>query len=61
MSGVEKLPIGIEPRWMHDSRRVEDNLDAIDRYTDANMPIPKKWIEELKDIFEAYCNGKERK
>lgn len=54
MSELKKPPLGLEPRWVHDSRRADDILDAIERYTDANMSIPKTWIEELKDLFNAY-------
>jgi len=54
VSELKKPPLGLEPRWVHDSRRVEDILDAIERYTDANMSIPKAWVEELKDLFNAY-------
>lgn len=55
MSELKKPPLGLEPRWVHDSRRVKAILDAIERYTDANMSIPKKWVEELKDLFNAYA------
>ena len=54
MSELKKPPLGLEPRRVHDSRRAEDILDAIERYTDANMSIPKAWVEELKDLFNAY-------
>lgn len=54
MNELKKPPLGLEPRWIHDSKRAQDILDAIERYTDANMSIPKKWVEELKDLFNAY-------
>ena len=54
MSELKKQPLGLEPRWIHDSKRASDILDAIERYTDANMSIPKKWVEELKDLFNNY-------
>lgn len=54
MSEIQKLPIGLMPRRIHDSERVKEIFDAIERYTDANMPIPKSWIEELKDLFNVY-------
>lgn len=50
----EKPPIGIEPRYIHDVNRMNVILDAIDRYTDANMTIPKSWVEELRDLFNAH-------
>lgn len=54
MEDLKKPPLGLKPRWIHDSQRVEEILDAINRYTDANMPIPKVWLEELKDLFSTY-------
>ena len=51
---IKKPPLGVPPRWLHDSNRAKEILDAIERYTDANMSIPKSWIEELQDLFEVY-------
>lgn len=44
-------PLGIEPRWLHDSCRLNDILNAMERYADSEMPIPKDWIEELKELL----------
>jgi len=46
-------PVGLKPRYIHDSERIDDILCAIERYTDANMSIPKSWIEELRDLISA--------
>jgi hypothetical protein len=54
MSELKKPPIGLKPRWIHDSQRAKEILEAIERYTDSNMSIPKVWIDELKDLFENY-------
>ena len=51
---VSKPPLGVEPRYIHDARRIQDILKAIERYTDANMPIPKSWVEELRDLFNVH-------
>ena len=56
MDRTTRPPLGVKPRWMHDSERAKELLDAIERYTDANMSIPKKWINELKDLFNVYFN-----
>ncbi len=48
-----KPPIGLEPRYVHDGKRIDEILSAIERYTDANMSIPKAWINELRDLIEA--------
>lgn len=47
-----KPPLGLNPRWSHDLERVEEILAAMNRYTDANDPTPKEWIEELHDIVK---------
>ena len=54
MAELQKPPIGLKPRWIHDSERAKEILDAMARYTDANMSIPKKWITELQDLFNVY-------
>lgn len=56
MAELQKPPIGLKPRWIHDSERAKEILDAMARYTDANMSIPKKWITELQDLFNVYFN-----
>ena len=53
MENIQKPPIGLIPRYIHDGKRIDEILNAIERYTDANMPIPKSWIEELRDILKA--------
>lgn len=40
-------PVELKPRRKHDSERLKDLIDAIKRYTDAELPIPKEWVEEL--------------
>ena len=42
-----KPPVGLKPKRIHDSERLKDLIDAIKRYTDAELPIPKEWVEEL--------------
>lgn len=54
MEEMKKPPLGLTPKWLHDSRRAKEILDAIERYADANLPIKKEWVEELKDLFFAY-------
>ena len=47
---VEKPPIGIMPCKLHRQERMEIIIDAMQRYTKANIQIPKEWIEELNTI-----------
>ena len=47
---MEKPPLGIMPRKMHDSIRAKNLLDAMLRYSKANMCIPIEWLEEFKQL-----------
>ena len=53
MENSQKPPIGLKPRYIHDSERIDEILCAIERYTDANMSIPKSWVNELRDLLKA--------
>ena len=52
----EKPPIGLKPRYVHDYERANQILDAMDRYSDALMTIPKSWVEELRDIIKCHIS-----
>lgn len=54
MDVYEKPPLGLGPKWIHDVKRIREILDAIERYSDANMPIPKVWVDELRELFYVY-------
>lgn len=53
MENSQKPPLGLTPRYIHDCERIDEILCAIERYTDANMSIPKSWVEELRDLLKA--------
>lgn len=48
---MEKPPIGLMPRPIHELKRITDIIEAMERYSEAQMPVPKEWIEELKDLI----------
>ena len=45
-----KPPIGLKPKWIHEEERKTEILDAMERYSEAGLPIPKEWIEELREL-----------
>ena len=45
-----KPPIGLKPRWLHETNRIQDIIDAIKRYSEAEEPIPTEWVDELKEL-----------
>lgn len=49
---TKKPPIGIKPRYIHDSFRRNEIKDAISRYIQANVKIPLKWVTEYNEIIE---------
>ena len=51
MNEVKKPPLGLKPKWIHDEGRRKDILDAIERYSEANMPIPIEWVKELRELI----------
>ena len=53
MENSQKPPIGLKPRYIHDGERIDEILRAIERYTDANMPIPRSWVNELRDLLKS--------
>lgn len=52
----QKLPIGVKPRYIHDMMRFREITDAINRYSAANLPIPKEWVRELWDMYDDALN-----
>ena len=48
----KKPPLGLTPRWLLDEEREREIYAAIDRYNEADYPIPIEWIQELTEIQE---------
>ena len=46
----KKPPLGLKPRYVHDTDRIADIRDAITRYIDEKMDIPWEWIQELREL-----------
>jgi hypothetical protein len=49
---IEKPPLGIMPRKFWEEKRAWDIMEAINRYLQANTPIPSEWIEEYNELIE---------
>lgn len=48
---MNKSPVGIKPRWLHEEERIKELMDAIQRYSEAKLPIPIDWVRELKTLL----------
>jgi hypothetical protein len=47
---MEKPPLGLEPKWIHDENRKHEVASAIKRYIDADLKVPEAWIEEYSSL-----------
>lgn len=54
LSRTKKPPIGIEPREIHDNRRLDELVSAIYRYTRVGIKVPIEWIEEYNELVSKY-------
>ena len=52
MDNIKKPPIGLMPKEIHDWKRLVEIVNAIERYAEAEMPIDKCWIAELKELLK---------
>lgn len=43
-------PLGLKPKWIHDLQRRREIFEAMERYSDAGKPIPREWIDELREL-----------
>lgn len=51
MENIKKPPIGLKPKYIWECERKLEIFEAMRRYSDAQMPIPIEWIEELKNLL----------
>ncbi|WP_312107590.1 hypothetical protein [Lachnoclostridium sp.] len=51
---VNKPPLGIKPKWLHNQIRLNDIIKAIRRYINAGLEIPIEWVEEYNDLNIKY-------
>lgn len=46
-----KPPLGLQPRYVFDEntnkKRIHEISKAMKRYSDADKPMPKEWVDEL--------------
>ena len=50
-------PLGLKPRFISEAQykndRINDILNAMERYSDNNMVIPIEWVTELRELINA--------
>jgi len=55
-----KPPLGVVPQWIHNQKRLHVLYEAMERWNEANFPIPKEWKREYEELLnnEASFNTK---
>lgn len=53
---VERPPLGLKPRNIHDRMRMLEVLEAMHRYVKADMKIPLEWHHEYIDFTKKFVD-----
>jgi hypothetical protein len=48
---TEKPPLGLIPRYIRDTQRLQEILEAMHRYSVGGKVIPKLWSDELAELL----------
>ncbi len=48
---LQRPPLGLKPKNIHDTIRALDIMDAMERYAKAGMAVPLEWVSELKELY----------
>lgn len=51
---VDKPPIGIKPRKIHDFQRLTELFTAVLRYMESEKKVPWEWVDEIRDLINVY-------
>lgn len=54
---MDKPPLGVLPKFLWDEQRMVDLTEAINRFMDANEPVPSEWVQELAEITMTVVNN----
>ena len=49
---MKKPPLGLKPRGIHDRHRLNEIIEAMERFTADQTPIPQEWIDEMKELLD---------
>lgn len=51
---IDKPPIGIKPRKIHDFQRLTELFAAVLRYMEHEKKVPWEWVDEIRDLINVY-------
>jgi len=52
LAKLEKPPIGLMPKKIHDEKRAAEIVLAMNRFLEGNMAIPREWVAELLEFYD---------
>lgn len=61
MPELERPPVGILPKYLHDEKRMTTISIAITGYMGYGMEIPADWIKEYNTLAKAYTQRQKAK
>lgn len=47
---MEKPPLGLTPKYIHDNMRISEIINAVYRYMDVRKEIPEEWVREYNEL-----------
>lgn len=54
-------PLGVLPRYIVETRRALDILEAMHRLLTSGVKVPAAWVEELGDMTTIFGRDEERR
>lgn len=51
---ARKPPIGLRPRFVVESERLQEISEAVNRYVKAGFDVPEEWLDEWEEIAKKY-------
>lgn len=45
-----KPPLGLKPKWIHESNRIAEIEAAVARYSTGGQEVPLEWAQELSEL-----------
>lgn len=45
-----KPPIGLTPKVIHDGMRIDEIINAVERYLCAGLHVPPEWVAEYNEL-----------
>lgn len=56
LRSLELPPVGLKSKAIHDEQRQIEILEAMQRFSEVDKPIPKEWIDELMSYRDTHFN-----